>query len=158
VLLHEFLSDLEERPKELQHLSAPDQPTQLVACQDLAARLRESKPLEARYRDWARAAESLFGLREIKYDAERLGSRDTFEFEAEAALDHARDLAASGRWDDARRWVEERSRSFWASTDQTLRSRWQAMSLAVELHLTADRVIAGMPGKQATARQWLEWY
>lgn len=158
VLLHEFLSDLGERPRELAHLTVPEHPAQLAACRNLATRLRESKALETEYREWARAAESLFGLREIDYAPERLGAFDTFEFQAEAALDHARHLATSGHWQEAREWVAQRSRSFWVSTDERFKSRWQVLSLAIELRLTAERAIAAIPGKHATVREWLEWY
>lgn len=158
VLLHEFLSNLDERPRELAHLTVPENAAQLAACCNLAARLRESKALETAYREWARAAENVFGLREIDLPPERLGAFDTFEFQAEVALEHVRQLATSGQWERAREWASERSRSYWVSADERFKSRWQVMSLAIELRLTAERGIAALPKKHATVGEWLEWY
>lgn len=157
-LLHEFLDDLAEIPPQLSHLSLPDRPAQVAACRHLAARLRETKPLEEQYRTWAAAAEELYGLRAPTYSAEQLGRCDTFAFEAEYALEHVRELAEAGQWPEARAWVAERSRSFWSATDETLRGRWHAMELAVDLWLTTEAAQQGMPNKGHTAAKWVEWY
>jgi hypothetical protein len=159
VLLHEFLDDLREIPSELREYSPPEQSAQLTACRELAAELRRIKPLEEEYRRWAAAAVDHFGLDAgIDYDAEQLGRRDTFEFEADYALRHVRDLAVEGRWGEAAEWVRDRSTSFWAETDQLRRSQWRVARLAVDLWLTAERQQGEMPSKKRAPRAWVEWY
>lgn len=158
VLLNEFLSDLREIPQELGTFTLPEPASRVSACRELAQRLRDSKGLESQYREWAESAVRLFGLDRPNYDAEQLGVRDTFEFEADYALRHVESLALGDRWQDARTWVEHRSRSFWTEVDQRRADGWRLARLATELWLAADAVSARMPAKKKPPREWVDLY
>ena len=158
VLLHEFLSDLDGIPPELAAFSLPEPASRVTACRDVAELLRETKGLEVQYREWAQAAVRLFGLDRLEYDAEKLGQRDTFEFEADYALRHVQKLALEDRWEEAREWIANRIRSFWADADQERAERWRLARLATELWLAADSAAVGMPAKKQSPRTWIEGY
>lgn len=158
VLLIEFLSDLQAIPKELSDFSLPEPASKVAACRELAQQLRETKGLEAQYRQWADRAVRLFGVDRLEYDAEQLGRRDTFEFEADYALRHVQELALSDRWEDARAWIENRSRSFWAEVDQTRAQRWKLARVATDLWLTAERLAKQLPSRKQPPAAWVEMY
>lgn len=157
VLLYEFLDDLDEIPAELESIAPPRKRTQIAACRELARRLRDSQALADSYERWALSSEKQFGLAEIEYDPARLGQHDTFPFEERLALGHAYTLAASERWDDARRWIEQRQRGFWVRHDEGRGGEWRVAELSVELWLAAEEKSRTFPASD-DPRRWLSWY
>lgn len=157
VLLTEFLADLAAIPPELQALALPA-PAQVEACYRLAERLRGDRQLEDAYRAWAAEAQQEFALDGPQYDAERVGRRDTFAFEERLALGHVAALARAGRWDDARAWIDDRARSFWAQVEPERRGQWDAARLAVQTRVAADQLLASLPGRAQPPAWWVARY
>jgi len=157
VLLTEFLADLAAVPLELESYALPA-PAQVEACYRLAERLRADRMLEEPYQRWAAEAQRDFALDGPAYDAERIGRRDTFEFEERLALRHVAELARRGRWDEAQAWIRDRARSFWAQVDPERRAQWDVARHAVLVHVAADRVLAALPAKPQPPAWWVARY
>ena len=158
ILLNEFLDDLDEVPDVLTTFQLPGRPAQLAQCRDLAAGLRDSQSLSDSYADWATAAEKIFGLATLEYDAEKLGRYSTFPFEERLALRHVHELASTGRWEEAKEWVaEQRQHSFWLRYDKERDGQWRVVRLAVDLWLAASEQLQRIP-KGDGPESWIRAY
>ncbi|MFC1559075.1 PglZ domain-containing protein [Gemmatimonadota bacterium] len=158
LLVREFIDDLPEIPDSLKHLT-PINPNMRChgAVQNLCQRLREHRPSAALYMFWAKETENRFGLSSIELNAKELGERDTFGFEERRALAYSTSLGHEGKWEEAKEWAEEHSRSFWANQDDRRRSQWLAARTALELRLTAEQLQNESKGIRSLA-EWVDWY
>lgn len=158
VLLTEFLVDLTTVPSVLQHLLPLPEGSQLEACRDLALKLRADRNLEAAYREWATRACDTFALDRPDYDAQQLGLRDTFRFEAEYALAQAKALGHTADWAAMRDWIARRSDSYWSAQDPALAQAWDVLRLAGEVMAAADQGRAKLPSVGAPPADWVARY
>ena len=146
VLLSELRSDLGgAAPGSLASIPMPSGDT-LHHCREVTVALRSRHA--DRYETIADKVEAALHLRDLAVVAERLGRIDTFRFEEELLLTYAVEQATAGKFDVAKKVVDERRKSFWLDRDVHRQAQWQAAARVCELGAMARRV-RGEVGKAA---------
>lgn len=131
VLLSEFAFDLgEPLPDALASIPvAPVQHKDRILA--LCDRMRRSNDTREGYIDLAQRLEAQLRMRDIFRDRDTLGSRDTFPFAERHHLHHVQSLVEAGKLDNARKVIEARRGSVWATLGERA-VLWKAAERCVE--------------------------
>ena len=142
----EYVHDLRREPKMAELRPLRDVAPALVAnCKLVVSHVREKRP--ERYERMAIELEQRLGTERVGGRPQDLGDIDTFRFEVELLLRCAIDELTAGRWQEPRRWCEDRvvQRSFWLRRNPRIGAAWDlvnAASALLEVIATADPGLA----------------
>lgn len=157
VLVNEFRSDYQgENLSSLDMISSPQSQEALDRIRTLCSILRRKFPSE--YMRMADQVDEEFGLAQTSIDPSLLGRIDTFRFEEKRLLGFCDQLAAEGRYQEAKEIVDARWKSFWVEQSLARHAQWEVCRLVAELGICIQKVQSTLPGRGKPPDKWVLAY
>lgn len=157
VLINEFRTDLAGKaPGPLEVVQTPPTKEEMQRVRDVAERLRREHP--DAYSEIADGLERELNLPALMFDADALGTIDTFRFEEAILLEHAAKLIADAHYERALELVLARRRSFWVERSLSRLGQWETCRLMAELGSELARIRPLLKKGDGTPKSWVEGY